>query len=87
MEENFIDKVISIVLKNEPFSSIWQIARKTLLSTSTIYRHWTSSMDFVVKCHRWIPHNLSDNQNKWGLTNQMTSYSSSTPWSIILGKI
>ena len=63
-EENFIDQAITLALNEEPFASIRQIARKTLLPRSTIFRHLTLSMGFVMKHLRWVPHNLSDDQKQ-----------------------
>jgi transposase len=70
-EENLIDQAITLALNDEPFASIRQIARKTLLPRSTIYRHLTNSMGFVVKHLRWVPHNLSDDQKQMRISKSI----------------
>jgi hypothetical protein len=50
-----------------------ELARLTCIPTTTVYRHLTKSLGFVLKHLRWGPHTLRDTQNAQGatLSNQL----------------
>jgi hypothetical protein len=50
-----IDQAILDAINHYPFSSIWELARLTCIPTTTIHRHLTQSLGFVVKHIHWIP--------------------------------
>jgi hypothetical protein len=57
-----IDQVILDILEHYPFSSIWELARLTCIPTTTVHRHLTQSLGFVVKHLRWVPPTLTPAQ-------------------------
>jgi hypothetical protein len=56
------DQVILAGLEDSPFASVRQLSRLTYLPSTTVYRHLTQSLGFVVRHLRWLPHALSDAQ-------------------------
>jgi hypothetical protein len=54
-----IDEAILNALDKPPFSSVRELAQLTCIPRSTVHRHLTQSLGFVVKHLRWIPHNLT----------------------------
>jgi hypothetical protein len=49
-------------LKQQPFSSVREIAKLTCIPRTTIHRHLTCSLGFVVKHLHWVPHTLTVTQ-------------------------
>jgi hypothetical protein len=45
-------------VENPPFSSIRELAKLTFIRTTTVYRHLTQSLGFVVKHLHWVPQSL-----------------------------
>jgi hypothetical protein len=50
-----IDQAILDAFEQEPFSSIRELAKLTCIPTTTVHRHLTQSLGFVVKHLRWVP--------------------------------
>jgi hypothetical protein len=63
-----IDDAILDALARQPFSSIRELAKPTCIATSTVYRHLTRSLGFVVKILCWVPHCLNDTQKAQRVT-------------------
>jgi hypothetical protein len=57
-----IDNAILNALKKQPVSSIRELAKFTCIPTTTVHRHLTPSLGFVVKHLRRVPHSLTDTQ-------------------------
>jgi hypothetical protein len=57
-----IEGAILDALDKQPFSSVRELAKLTCIPTTTVYRHLTRSLGFVVKHLRWVPHSLTDIQ-------------------------
>jgi hypothetical protein len=53
---------ILLVLADQPFASVWQLARFTHLPRSTVHRRLTQSLSSRVRHLRWVPHNLLASQ-------------------------
>jgi hypothetical protein len=58
-----IDDAILDALARQPFSSIRELAKLTCIATSTVYRHLTRWLGFIVKHLRWVRHCSTDTQN------------------------
>jgi hypothetical protein len=56
---NELDEVILLVLSEEPFASVRQLALTAHLCHSTTYDHLTRKLGFTVRYLRWVPHLLS----------------------------
>jgi hypothetical protein len=56
------DCAILVALEDYSFSSVRELAKLTYLPVTTVYRRLTSSLGFVVKHLRWVPHVLNYNQ-------------------------
>jgi hypothetical protein len=57
-----IDNGILVALEKQPFSSIRELAQLTCVPRSTVHRHRTQSLVFVVEHLRWVPHSLTGAQ-------------------------
>jgi hypothetical protein len=57
-----IDHVILDALKTQPFSFIRELARLICIPTTTVHRHLTQLLGFVVKHLYWVPHILTDTE-------------------------
>jgi hypothetical protein len=57
------DQAILAALDDSPFAPVRQLSRLTHLPSTTVYRHLTQSLGFVMRHLRWMPHALSDAQN------------------------
>jgi hypothetical protein len=57
-----IDQIILDALEHYPFSYIRELARFTCIPITTVHRHLTQSLGFVVKHLRWISHTLTHTQ-------------------------
>jgi hypothetical protein len=57
-----IDHASLDTLEDYPFSYIQELARLTCVPISTVHRHLTQSLGFVVKRPRWVPHTLTPAQ-------------------------
>jgi hypothetical protein len=55
-----IDDAILEGFDKQPFSSVRELAKLTCIQTTTVYRHLTRSLGFVLKHLRWVPHTLTD---------------------------
>jgi hypothetical protein len=55
------DAILDAVQK-QPFSSVRELAKLTCIPRSTVHRHFTQTLGFVVKHLRWVPHSLADAQ-------------------------
>ena len=60
--EKLIDDAILSALAREPSASVRRIANMTMLPKSSVYRHLTSSLGFVAKHLKWVPHKLNFEQ-------------------------
>jgi DNA-binding IclR family transcriptional regulator len=63
-----IDNAILDALEKQPFSSIRELAQLTCIPRSTVHRHLTQSLGFVVKHLRWVPHSLTAAQKAQHIT-------------------
>jgi hypothetical protein len=63
-----IDDAVLEALESLRFSSIQELAKLTCIPTTTVYRHLTQSLGFVVTRIYWVPHSLTAPQNVEGLT-------------------
>jgi hypothetical protein len=63
-----IDDAILDALDKQPFSSVRELAKLTFIPTTTVYRHLTRSLGFVLKRLRWVPHTLTDTQKAQRIT-------------------
>jgi hypothetical protein len=69
-----IDQTILDALEQYPFSYIRELARLTCIPTTTVHRHLTPSLGFVMKHLRWVP-TPSRPLKKWGvLLSQLSFY-------------
>jgi hypothetical protein len=68
-EVDEIDEVILQVLEVQPFGSVRDIARLTRLACSTVHWHFTCSLGFLVRHLRWIPHLLTERQQRIRVSN------------------
>jgi hypothetical protein len=68
-----IDDAILDTLDKQPFSFVQELAKLICIPTTTVYRHLTRSLGFVVKYLRSVPHALTDTQKAQGiaLSNQL----------------
>jgi hypothetical protein len=57
-----IDQAMLDSLEQYPFSSIRELVRFICIPTTTVHRHLTQSLSFVVKHLRWVPHTLTPTQ-------------------------
>jgi hypothetical protein len=57
-----MDDAILDALQQQPFSSVRELAKLTCIPRSTVHRHLTQTLGFVVKHLRGIPHSLTDAQ-------------------------
>jgi hypothetical protein len=51
-------------LEYYPFSSILEWVRLICIPTTTVYRHLSQSLGFVVKYLRWVSHTLTPTQKR-----------------------
>jgi hypothetical protein len=80
LETDFsLDARISLVLSEEPFLSVCQIAKKVTLSKSRMYYHLTHTIKWKLRHFQWVPHSLTDSgkctgwkepQNFWNFHSQ-----------------
>jgi hypothetical protein len=56
------DDAILDDLQRQPFSSVRKLAKLTCISQSTVQRHLTQRLGFVVKHLRWVLHSRSKSQ-------------------------
>jgi hypothetical protein len=61
-----IDQSIPNALEHYPFSSIRGLYCLTCMPTTTVHRHFTQSLGFVVKHYRWVPHTRTLTQKQSG---------------------
>jgi hypothetical protein len=54
-----LDARISLVLSEEPFLSVCQIAKKVTLSKSRMYYHLTQTIKWKLHHFQWVPHSLT----------------------------
>jgi hypothetical protein len=57
-----LDDRIALVLSEEPFLSVRQIAQKVIMSISTVYRHLTQTMRWKLRHIEWVPHGLTKSE-------------------------
>jgi hypothetical protein len=57
-----IDQAILDALEQYPFSFLRELARLTCISITTVHRHFTQSLGFVVKHLRRVPHTITPTQ-------------------------
>jgi hypothetical protein len=65
-----IDQAVLDALERYPFSSIRELARLTCIPTTTVHRHLTQPLGFVVKHLRWVAHTLTPTQKPNPLRNR-----------------
>jgi hypothetical protein len=53
------DGPIALMLSEESFLSVRQIAQKVMMSKSTVYRHLTQTMRSKLRHIKWVPHSLT----------------------------
>jgi hypothetical protein len=63
-----INDAILDALDKQPFSSVKELVKLTCIPTTTVDRHLTRSLGFVVKHLRWVPHTLTDTQQAQRIT-------------------
>jgi hypothetical protein len=63
-----LDDAILEALDKQPFSSVKELTKLTCIPTTTVYRHLTKSLGFVLKHLRWVPHTLMDTQKTQRVT-------------------
>jgi hypothetical protein len=63
-----IDDAILDALDKQPFSSVKELAKLTCIPTTTVYRHLTRSLGFIVKHLRWVPHSSTDTKKAQRIT-------------------
>jgi hypothetical protein len=68
-EVDKIDEAILSALEIQPFGSVRDIAELAHLVCSTIHWHLTSSLGFLVRHLRWIPHVLTEQQKQIRVSN------------------
>jgi hypothetical protein len=54
-----INDAILETFDKQSFSSVRELAKLTCIPTTTVYRHLTKSLGFVLKHLRWVPHTLN----------------------------
>jgi hypothetical protein len=54
-----VDDAILEALDKKPFSSVRELAKLTCIPATTVYRHLTKSLGFVLEHLRWLPHSLT----------------------------
>jgi predicted RNA polymerase sigma factor len=57
-----LDDRIALVLSEEPFLSVRQIAKKVMMSKSTVCRHLTETMKWKMQHLKWVPHSLTESE-------------------------
>jgi hypothetical protein len=57
-----LDDAVLVALDKQPFSSVRELAKVTCIPTTTVDRHLTKSLGFVLKHLRWVPHPPTDIQ-------------------------
>jgi hypothetical protein len=57
-----VDQIILDAFEHYSFSYIRELARLTCIPTTTVHRHLTQSLGFVVKHLRWVPNTLTPTQ-------------------------
>jgi hypothetical protein len=57
---NESDETILLTLSEEPFASVWQLARRTHPHGFTVYDHLTRKLGFTVRYLYLVPHLLSE---------------------------
>jgi hypothetical protein len=63
-----IDDAILDALDKQPFSSVRELAKLTCILTTTVSRHLTRSLRFVVKHLRWVPQTFTGTQKAQRIT-------------------
>jgi predicted transcriptional regulator len=66
-EENFIDEAILGALGECRFSSVRQIAKRILISVTTVRYYLVNSLRYRIRNIRWVPRSLSSNQKQAGV--------------------
>jgi hypothetical protein len=56
VERSPVDEAILTALDEVPFSSVRELSRMICLPKSTVHRHLTQSLRFMVGHLRWVPH-------------------------------
>jgi hypothetical protein len=59
-----IDNATLQALDEQPFASLRQIAKRTLISMSTVRSRLVNKMTYKLKYCKWIPHRLSEAQKR-----------------------
>jgi hypothetical protein len=59
VERSPVNEVILMALAEFPFSSVRQLSRRICLPRSTVHRHFTQSLRFMVRHLRWVPYFLT----------------------------
>jgi hypothetical protein len=68
-EVDEIDEAILSALEVQTFGSVRDIARLTRLARSTVHWHLTRSLGFLARHLHWIPHVLTEEQNRIRVSN------------------
>jgi hypothetical protein len=63
-----IDDAIVEAVDEPPFSSVREVAKLTCIPTTTICRHLTGSLGFVLRHLRWVAHTSTDTQKAQRIT-------------------
>jgi hypothetical protein len=80
-----IGQAILGALEQCPFSSIQELDRPTCIPTTTVHRHLTQPLGFVVKHLRWVPRTLAPLQKRIVPLSQLGSSASSGPSNTTVG--
>jgi hypothetical protein len=69
-----IDNVILQTLDEQPFASLRQIAKKTLIPMSTVRYRLVNRMTYKLKHGKWVSHRLSEAQKQTRVATQNVSW-------------
>jgi hypothetical protein len=62
-----LDDLIALVLSEEPFLSVRQIAKKVMMSKLIVYRHLTQIMGWKLRHLMGVPHSLTESEQMNGV--------------------
>jgi hypothetical protein len=57
---------ITLVFSKELFLSVPQIAKKVMMSKSSVHHHLTQTMKWKLRHLKWVPHNLTESEKRTG---------------------
>jgi hypothetical protein len=69
------DDRITLVLSEEPFLSVDQVAEKRMMSKSTMYRHLTQTMRWALRHVKCVPHSRTESEQMNRVQGQQNFWS------------